>query len=91
MRVLTAFASPFGAAHRDSALVAPARRDAATVGHFSTMIAYASIAFLTLGGLGVVVLQECALTVCPVSLCKFVSLDKNQFATDSVEFFCAHA
>jgi hypothetical protein len=44
---------------------ARARRNAATVGHSSTMSINVSIVFLTLGGLGrlgVVELQECALT-----------------------------
>ena len=59
---LTALTPSFRAARRDSALVARARLTAATFGHFSTMIIYASIAFLSLGGFGVVVLQECALT-----------------------------
>jgi hypothetical protein len=47
-----------GAVQRDAALVARARRTAATVSRFSTMIINVSIAFLTLGGFGVVVLQE---------------------------------
>jgi hypothetical protein len=47
-----------GAVQRDAALVARARRTAATVSRFSTMIINVFIAFLTLGGFGVVVLQE---------------------------------
>ena len=68
MRVLTAFASSFGASQVPTqSLAARALRTAATVSHFSMMIIYASIAILALGGFGVVVLQECALTVAPIS------------------------